>query len=159
MIPDPRFDFDPAIDVALYEAQKEIEQLDGRLQQQLTLLKKQQEALEKLVASTTEETALAKEINALSTKITQLRYKAMGTPETRQVGAWQSFEVTPMSQLKEARRKFQSSHQMPSVQELELIDQAREQVKAFERLFEDHMEENWGPFRTAMKKVRPDWQD
>lgn len=158
VIPDPRFDFDPSIDEALYKAQKEIEQLDGRLQQQLLILKKQQEALEKLVASTKDDTALITEINGLSKKIKQLRYKAMGTPETRQVGAWQSFEVTPLSQLKEARRKFRSSHQMPSAQELELIEQAQKGVVSFEKHFEDYMKNSWKPLSTKIKARNPDWQ-
>lgn len=161
VIPDPRFDFDPAIDVALYKAQKEIEQLDGRLQQQLKILKDQLGALQSLTESHLEpnETALMEEIKALSKEIDVLRYQAISTPEKRQVGAWQSFAVTPTSKLKEARSKFRSSHQIPSKQEWELIEQARTRVNAFGHVFETHMKDSWKPFVAKMKDLKPEWKD
>jgi len=156
VIPDPRFDFDPAIDIALYEAQKEIDLLSGQLMKQLDTLNKQQTSLKSLAEflSETDKTVLMKEVKALSKEIDLLRYQAIGTPETRQVGAWQSFEVTPMSKLSEAKRKFRSSHQMPSAQELDLINQARTRVDAFSQIFEDYMKDTWKPFETRIKGAK-----
>ncbi|MDT0607607.1 VPS10 domain-containing protein [Croceitalea rosinachiae] len=161
VIPDPRFDFDPKIDIALYEAQKEIEQLNACLQQQLKILKNQQGVLQTLMESLseTDETVWMEEIKALSKEIDLLRYQVLGTPEPRQVGAWQSFEVTAISKLKEARRKFQSSHQMPSAQELELIDEARTLVNAFGDLFEDYLKATWKPFEAKIEERKTERKD
>jgi len=161
VIPDPRFDFDPAIDIALYEAQKEINQLSGQLMKQLDTLNKQLKSLKSLAEflSETNKPVLMKEVKSLSAAIDLLRYQAIGTPETRQVGAWQSFEVTPMSKLSEAKRKFRSSHQMPSAQELDLINQARTRVDAFIQVFEDYMKDTWKPFAAKIKEAKLGWKD
>lgn len=159
--PDPRFDFDLAIDSALYKAQKEIDAIRNQLMKRLDTLKKQEASLKSLAAflSETNQTELRKEVKALSKGIELLRYKATGTPETRQVGAWQSFEVTPMSKLREAQRKFVSSHQMPSAQEMDLIDQARAMVDAFGEEFDDHMKETWKPFKIKIKEAKLGWKE
>ena len=91
--------------------------------------------------------------------IDHLRYQALGTPETRQVGAWQSFEVTAMTKLREASRKFMSSHQMPSDQELELIDQARTMIVDFTKHFDTFIKDTWIPFEAKIKEAKLDWNN
>lgn len=161
VIPDPRFDFDPAIDSALYTAQKNIDAIRGRLKRQLKTLKEQQASLQSLTEflSETDQTEFIKEVKALSKEIEGLRHQATGTAETRQVGAWQRFEVTPMSKLREAERKFMSSHQMPSTQELDLIEQARRLADEFGQAFENHRKDRWAPFASKIKEAKLGWKD
>jgi hypothetical protein len=161
VLPDPRFDFDPAMDRALYEAQKELDQIHGQLKKQLSTLKDQQASLTSLAEylSKTDRSALTKEVKTLSEEIDRVRYQAIGTPETRQVGAWQSFETTPMRKIREAKEKLMSSHQMPSAQELELVQQARTMVNAFGNVFERHMKNTWAPFMAQIQAAQLGWKD
>ena len=95
--------------------------------------------------------------NALFNEIDQLSYKALGEPVKKQVGAWQSFEMTPMKKLSEASRKFMSSHQLPSAQEFELIEAARQMVNAFLMDFEKHMNMTWKPFTAKVTELGFNW--
>ena len=161
VLPDPRFDFDPAMDRALYEAQKELDQIHGQLKKQLSTLKDQQASLTSLAEylSKTDRSALTKEVKTLSEEIDLVRYQAIGTPETRQVGAWQSFETTPMRKIREAKEKLMSSHQMPSAQDLELVQQARTMANAFGNVFERHMKDTWAPFMAQIQAAQLGWKD
>jgi len=159
VIPDPRFDFDPAIDQALYDAQKEIDEIRSDLVSKLAILNEQQNSLNSLKAflSETKQESLIAEVESLINTIDQLRFQAIGTPETRQVGAWQSFEVTPMSKLSEASRKFMSSHQLPSEQELYLIKEARKMVTVFDQAFDTYIQNTWKPFESKAKEAKLGW--
>jgi photosystem II stability/assembly factor-like uncharacterized protein len=161
VLPDPRFDFDPALDTALYEAQKEIDRINGQLLRQLNILTEQQKSVKALngFLAETGRSALQKEVKALSEAIERIRHQAIGAPETRQVGAWQSFEVTPMSKLREAQQKFMSSHQMPSPQEWELIKQAQTRVDAFGEVFQRHLKDTWEPFMAKIEGTKLGWKN
>ena len=159
VIPDPRFDFDPSIDQALYNAQKDIAKIRGDLNKALQELRSQKASLEKLLdfVDPNEYKELIAQVKALSGAIDQLSYKAIGQPITKQVGAWQSFQVTPMKKLSDASRKFMSSHQMPSDQELMLIEEARVMVNAFFKDFEEHMNTAWKPFTAQVTELELNW--
>jgi photosystem II stability/assembly factor-like uncharacterized protein len=161
VIPDPRFDFDPSIDSALYNAQKEIDAINGRLKNMLDTLNEQKTSLQSLdeFLSKNPKTELQKEVKALFKTIALVRYQAVGTPETRQVGAWQSFEITPKAKLSEAKRKFMSSHQIPSSQELELIEEARTMVNTFKKVFDNYIKETWTPFEAKIKSAKLQWEN
>ena len=159
VIPDPRFDFDPAIDLALYEAQKELDQLRGRLMQKLNSLTAQQRSVQTLIdyLKETKQPELIASAKEVMEQINELRYKALGTPETRQVGAWLSFEETAMSALGDAGRKFMSSHQMPSEQEYALIEAAGKMVSDFEAAYAAYVQQVWEPFRANTSDIRFKW--
>lgn len=153
VIPDPRFDFDPAIDEALYNAQKEIDEIRSQFMSRIRLLNEQEEALNRLISylEGTNEKDLLVEAKEVSKALNAVRYEAFGVPEYRQVGAWQSFEETPLSKLSEAGRKFMSSHQMPSNQEYALIKEAEEMVLDFVQDFEDYQNSTWESFKTKVE--------
>ncbi len=159
VIPDPRFDFDPSIDEALYKAQKDINGIRGELSNALQELQSQKTSITKLLELIGEDEyeELRTKANALFNEIDQLSYKALGEPVKKQVGAWQSFEMTPMKKLSEASRKFMSSHQLPSAQEFELIEAARQMVNAFLMDFEKHMNMTWKPFTAKVTELGFNW--
>lgn len=94
----------------------------------------------------------------MSKQLDELLYQAVGTPVGRQVGAWQSFEETPVKKIREAGRKFMSSHAMPSAQEQVLIDQANEMVTAFLKAYNDFESKVWKPFEQSVSKKKIDWK-
>jgi len=160
VIADPRFDFDPEIDEALYKAQKELDGIRQRLGGTLSELNDQKQSLSKLieVLEAAKKKKLLAAANAMTKQIDELRYQAVGTPVGRQVGAWQSFEATPVKKIREASRKFMSSHATPSAQEQVLIDQADEMVTAFLKAFNDFEAKVWKPFEKSVSKQKIDWK-
>jgi hypothetical protein len=160
VIADPRFDFAPEIDKALYKAQKELNDIRQQLNQKLVALSEQKESLAKLIEflDPSSHQALIQEAEALSKTIDLVRYQALGRPEKRQVGAWQSFEETPVKKIRGAEQKFMSSHTMPSMQELELIEQAGEMVNAFIKQYETHFNQSWLPFKKKVNGQNMDWK-
>ena len=160
VLADPRFDFDPAIDEALYKAQKELNTIRTELNERLEALTRQKQSLNRLIEflEDAEDQGLLEEARDLLNAVDQVRYEALGTPEKRQVGAWQTFDLTPAKKIRQAEAKFMSSHALPSAQELELIDQARSMVNEFIKSYESHLTKVWKPFKAKVNAQKIDWK-
>ncbi|NQZ79374.1 MAG: hypothetical protein HRT61_25125, partial [Ekhidna sp.] len=148
VISDPRFDFDPKIDQELYKAQKELNGIRIKLVGDLDALSQCKEELKAIIAfrSDSKDSTLSDQANDMITKIDQLRYQALGKPVEKQVGAWQTFEVTPVKQIRAAERKFMSSHAKPSDQEYALITEAESAVIKFNEKTRSFMNDTYQPF-------------
>lgn len=160
VIGDPRFDFDANIDVELYQAQKELDGIREDLVKVLNELSRQKKSLARLrdFLDGGRNAELIDASLALSDQIDALRYEALGQPVKRQVGAWQTFEVTPVKKIRQAEQKFMSSHAMPSVQEKELISEARVMVEAFIKSYEAYLVNTWRPFQKRVSDQKIDWR-
>ena len=160
VIADPRFDFDAKIDVELYQFQKSLNRIRLELVTVLNELSDQKRSLNRLIESLgeTEHQALSNEAKALTKEIEQLQYKVLGQPVGKQVGAWQTFEVTLAKKIREAERKFMSSHQLPSDQEKELITQSSQMLQEFLGSFFTYLGDHWRPFEAKVSELKVDWK-
>ena len=160
VIQDPRFDFDPEIDQGLYQAQKRLDTIRKRLVDKLNELDQHKASLQSLVdfLEAGDHAELQTQAEALMSKIELLKYEAIGTPVNKQVGAWQTFESTPVKKIREAERKFMSSHAMISGQELLLIDQSEQMVETFLTSCEAFYAASWSPFVTKVADQGLTWE-
>lgn len=160
VIADPRFDFDPEIDKALYQGQKELDLIRKQLNEKLSALSRNKQDLARLISKLDQSNhqELLKEALSLAGKIDLVRYEALGQPVKKQVGAWQTFEETPVKKIREAERKFMSGHAMPSEQELESIKQARKMVNSFIQSYQNHLTKAWEPFKAKVDAKKISWK-
>ncbi|MEM7296691.1 MAG: hypothetical protein AAF391_00325 [Bacteroidota bacterium] len=160
VVADPRYDFDPAIDRALYEAQKRLDAIREKLVTTLDKLDDQKSSIESLDSflSGSGNESLQSDIQELMKGIDRTKSEALGSRTKKQVGAWQTFEVTPVKKIREAERKFMSSHTMPSVQEMKLLEDAEEMVDAFLEAYETYLSESWNPFVQKVEEAGIEWE-
>ncbi len=160
VLSDPRFDFSPDIDETLFEAQTSINNIRKDIIQPLEKLEENKKSINRLVnfLESSEEKALIDEAEGMIGKIDSVKYLAIGQPVGRQVGAWQTFEVTPIKNIREAERKFMSSHSMPSNQEFRLIQKARESVDVFMEAYSQYVSEIWVPFCERVEEEGLTWE-
>jgi hypothetical protein len=79
------------------------------------------------------------------------RLGQISRPSDRQVGAWQSYEVTAYSKVAEAQQKAMSRMTVPSAQDWETVEQAKELIDAFEVEVQSFRQNAWGPFITQLE--------
>ncbi len=160
VIADPRFDFDPEIDRQLYEVQKQLDGIREVLWEKFQELDRQITSLSDMLDK--EKVPLGDQLRHDATQVifavNRLKAEAAGKPNFKQVGAWQSFEVTAFSKIREAERKFMSSHATISEQELLLIQQSKEMVDDFVVLYDQYISEKWEPFVSKVKGKGIDWE-
>lgn len=160
VLPDPRFEFDAQVDIELYKAQVNINNLRSILVKQLEDLEGKKSKAGSLLAHLNERgsnedlsEATAKIIDAL----TDLYDKAMGKKPEKQVGAWQSFEVTAASKIRECEKKFMSHHTLPAKQELSIINDAAALVDIFYSEYEEFLKMEWEPFKKKVDSEKITW--
>ncbi len=160
VIADPRFDFDPAIDQQLYECQKQLDDIRKVLWERFRELNRQTESIGTMLEKESIPQGDQVRIDATEvlSEIIRLTSTLTGKPLNKQAGAWQSFEVTAVSKIREAEYKFMSSHAAISEQELLLIQQSEEMVNDFVVLMDQYLDETWKPFVTKVRAKGIDWE-
>lgn len=160
VIADPRFDFDPEIDRMLYKSRVELNDIRKTLWEKYYELDRQSESLTGMLES--EKIPFGDELRHNATKvifaIDRLKIMVTGAKQRKQVGAWQTFEITPGKKIREAQRKFMSGHSLPSDQELLLIEESRAMVDALVTSFEQYTSEIWEPFVDKVRELGIDWE-
>lgn len=156
VIADPRFNLDPAIDQQLYEYRKDVDEQLARLSGLLSALDKKKGSAKKLKGMVTDQVSdkedLLKSITQIIRKIESLRAQGQTPRPDRQVGAWQSFEVSPFSKLMEARRVAAARTAALSDQNRKLLDDAKTLIDNFEKLTTDFDKSDWKAFTELVKK-------
>lgn len=123
VVEDPRFAIDPAIEVALYAYQKRLDSLVKDFRDTYNSLKALEEATKKQGAENLN--------GAVKVEFAQLLLEGRDRPVDRQVGAWQSDQITPHSLLSDLL-KLSMARTMPlSDQEYERLDSAKECVEKY----------------------------
>ena len=156
VIPDPRYDMDAEVDEALYTFRKEIDTQVEALAKQLHQIDDKMAWLKRIDTLLTEKGIDAKDPTALSVQsmkkqLKQLRAKGQIPRPDRQVGAWQSFETSPYSQLQDVRRIARAQTHLPSAQHKQMLEQASSSIADYSKLVEDFMKTNWTPLEAALK--------
>lgn len=123
VVEDPRFAIDSAIEVALYAYQKRLDSLVKDFSDTYNSLKALEEGTKKDSGENPN--------GAVKVELAQLLLEGRDRPVDRQVGAWQSDQITPHSLLSDLL-KLSMARTMPlSDQEYERLDSAKECVEKY----------------------------
>ncbi|MDW3191124.1 MAG: hypothetical protein R8G66_02130 [Cytophagales bacterium] len=160
VIADPRFDFDPTIDEQLYQIQKELDGLRKKLWETFKELDRQTASMADMLDRENAPPGgpLRQDATDVVATVNRLKTVARGKPIYKQVGAWQSFQVTAFSKLKDAQWKFVSSHSKISDQELRLIRECEQLVNDFVQQFEQYLTDTWQPFVAKVREKGISWE-
>ncbi|MCE7993611.1 MAG: hypothetical protein HEP71_16625 [Roseivirga sp.] len=156
VIDDPRFELDKTVDQQLYTFRKDVDKKVARITKLLEDLDKKRHAVENLKKLITDQTndkkSLLKSIDEMLDKLKEVRSKGQTPRPERQVGAWQSFEVTPFSKLREARRVAAARTTPLSQQNRKLLTDASLLIDDFEKFVEGFSKSDWKEFAELVKK-------
>jgi len=158
VIEDPRFDLNPRVDQELYRYQKAVDMQIERLSELLTGLDEKATRLRnaKAYLQKTKPAFFAEAkpvINAMLNTIKATRALGQMPRPDRQVGAWQSYEVTAYSKVSEARKKSMARTTVPSAQDWDVLYAAETLIDAFTREVEAFEEKEWQPFVEEMSGI------
>ncbi|MFK7847210.1 MAG: WD40/YVTN/BNR-like repeat-containing protein [Rhodothermales bacterium] len=157
VIADPRFELDAKIDQALYEFRKEVDVEVARLGKQFEAIDQKKTWLEKIEKEQqdqgmTSENSLVVSVQSMKIQLKELRAKGQIPRPDRQVGAWQSFESSPHSKLRDVMRISRAQTTVPSDQHKEMLEEASSAIAAYSEEVERFMKTEWSPFEATIKK-------
>ncbi|SIN67121.1 WD40/YVTN/BNR-like repeat-containing protein [Algoriphagus halophilus] len=153
VIPDPRFNLDPKVDVELYKYRKAIDVQVKKLAEVLGLMDEKTKEVDHLIEkleegeNTNPSLELAKNMKA---QLQALRAQGQTPRPERQVGAWQSFESSPYSKVQEVLKIAAAQTQQPSVQHQEILNQATELVEEYSKTVDSFMGIEWKTFESKV---------
>ncbi len=162
VINDPRFDLAPEIDSKLYDFRKEADIQVAKLSKLLKDIDAKKERVNHLELQLKDlnmppEDTLRVAVKGILEALDALRAKGQTPRPSRQVGAWQSFEVSPFSKIQEVLMAAAARTTIPSrsdrnglIQATQLIDQFSLEVSTF-------LNTSWNPFEEKIKKSAIDW--
>lgn len=162
VIEDPRFDLDPSIDKGLYQFRKDVDVEMACLNQMLSDIGNKQSTVQKIKGQLsnlilTNKEQLTKALDDISVQLIELRAKGQTPRPDRQVGAWQSFEVSPFSKLMEARRISAARTTAISAQNKAVLKDASEFINQFKNEFEAFINSEWKVFEKMVKEINVNW--
>ncbi|MFT6204519.1 MAG: photosystem II stability/assembly factor-like uncharacterized protein [Spirosomataceae bacterium] len=162
VIPDPRFDIPAEVDVQLHNYQKTVYTENTRLDAAFAKLDKRKALLDKIEKHYTEQTstdnkAILNSIEKLKTEIAAVREKGRPTAGDRQVGAWQTLAVSPHSKMQDAQMAAMSRHVIPSEQDWQKVEEAKQLISTFESQVDAFISTSWKGFEEEVKRVGFDW--
>ena len=152
---DPRFENLKDVDIALYELQKKLD-----IERQI--FNKAYRSLEKMdsttnhilnqigLLNTTKLEAALSQTNSMKDQIRELKEKGVGSRPARQLGAWQSFQVTPASLVRDAEKLYMSNMKLPATKEEELLQEIRISVSEFTKTVKTFDTNDWDGYKAKM---------
>jgi photosystem II stability/assembly factor-like uncharacterized protein len=164
VIPDPRFQLASKVDEELYRYRKAVDKqvellsmhlsdIDAKNKKVASLLKQVQEAENK-----PDQNFISK-LEAMKQSLTALRAKGQTPKPERQVGAWQSFETSPYSKIKEALSIGAAQTNIISNQHNEILEQGKSLVDDFSKKATSFMFNEWVSFEVAVKNSNLKWEE
>ncbi len=159
VIPDPRFAYEEAVDVALYQAQKRLDKSTAKLAEALNRLQSSTEIVEKVTVHAFEagHDDLVAASEAMAKELKRLNAIAKAPRPARQVGAWQSFEVTASSKVADASQALMARLYTPSAQDMALVEQAEELVDLFLKQVNAFYDKEWPAYRKQVEEADLSW--
>ena len=157
VIPDPRFEIDSKVDLALYSFQKEIDAQIVILVKHLKNIDQKQNWLDNILNQKNKDMlnhqdATVVLLNGMKQQLIELRAKGQIPKPERQVGAWQSFKTSPHSKIQEALNIAAAQTKILSSQNKEVLKQAVLLVADFSKIVTSFMEKDWLLFESEFKK-------
>ncbi len=162
VIADPRFELAPEIDKQLYAYQKGVDLQVEKLSSLLKIIDQKQVGLSKLekqlkTLKYDPKGMLFTEVKQLQTKLQTLKATGQTPRPQRQLGAWQTTEITPYSKVKEVQQIAMSRTRPVSQQEKQLLEQASQLVQAFEEKTNQFLVNDWQLFLKKVKEAEINW--
>jgi len=160
VIPDPRFDLNVEVDVQLYNFRKEIDVQVEKLAKPLKEIDKrteQIEALEKQLKTKENKAdkSLITSLKKMKDQLKVLRAEGQTPRPDRQVGAWQSFETTPYSKLRDVLSTAAARTTVPSTQHKEQLTEVSKMITSYASTVKKFMKNKWLPFHAKIEKRQP----
>ena len=150
VVTDPRFDLEKDVDKQLYLYQKSINQQVTRLAHLMNTLddweKKTNERIEQLQKENSTSKKHIRKASAFKTKIQTYKLSVRDRPLDRQLGAWQSKKTTPYSATKQALKAAKSRVKMPSKQDWQRIERAKNLIDALKKELDQFENNEWQVF-------------
>ncbi|MEM9528962.1 MAG: hypothetical protein AAGA31_20290, partial [Bacteroidota bacterium] len=155
---DPRFSLPSSVDEALYTYKKAVNEQVDRLSSLLTALDDKTASLDKVLRylrgfQEASGDDLPTAIKGMQARIKEVRAKGQTPRPDRQVGAWQSYTVTPYSTTADAQRKAMARMVAPSAQDWATVEQAKTLIDRFEQEVKIFHRDEWLPFATKLKQM------
>ncbi|MFC4723558.1 hypothetical protein ACFO5O_14575 [Geojedonia litorea] len=151
VIKDPRFEIDEKVDAELYAYRKLADVQVGKLfgiLNEVDLKKKKVESIKQGLKENSPVFKIVNEAaNQMLMRLEDLRSKGQTPrPKDRQVGAWQSFDVSPYSKLSDVLRIAAARTTLPSSQDLYQLEEATKLISDYELMVNSFMSNNWNSF-------------
>lgn len=164
VIEDPRFDLEPEVDLALYKYRKEVDLQVVILARHLNDIDQKKSLVEKLQKQLDEGPSqphdeLKERLDKMKGDLVALRAKGQTPRPDRQVGAWQSFETSPHSKLREAQSIGRAQTTEISPQHREVLKEASSLIADFSDQVDTFMKKEWTSFEKAIKKSNLQWPE
>ncbi|MDO6473484.1 hypothetical protein [Maribacter sp. 1_MG-2023] len=156
VIADPRFDLKSNVDKALYDYKKavdsQVEILSKGLKDIDAKTKKIDDLLSKISKSESKaDQILVTKLENMKQSLKDLKAKGKTPKPERQVGAWQSFETSPYSKIREALSIAAAQTNEPSAQHQEILEQGESLVTEFSKAVTNFIKNDWAPFETMVE--------
>ncbi|MBN3584060.1 hypothetical protein JYB64_16810 [Algoriphagus aestuarii] len=157
VVPDPRFEIEPSVDIALYDFRKEVDAQVSLLAKDLKTIDEKMEWIDTWITKQNKAGVEADNPTILMAKkmkleLTKLRSHGQIPRPERQVGAWQSFETSPYSKIHEALNIAAAQTTVPSSQNREILHLATTLINDFSKAVNDFMQNDWPSFEAEIEK-------
>jgi hypothetical protein len=86
--------------------------------------------------------------------VKQLKLAGKDSPGDRQVGAWQSTRITPVSAVNEAEKVSMSRLDNPSEQDWKRVSDAAALIDAYRIQLKEFEDTRWSIFKKEYKKIK-----
>ena len=162
VIEDPRFNLEPNVDAELYKFRKAVDVQVAKLTSQLKEIDRKTGIVEKLIKQLKEDTsqshdALEEQLMQMKRRLVSLKAEGRTPRPDRQTGAWQSFETSPYSKIREAQIIGKAQTEVISEQHKKVLEQATSLIADFSRSVTAFMETEWPPFEKKVKESHLQW--
>ena len=157
VIPDPRFNIKEEVDQELYRYYKAVNVEVTKLKSLLNLISSWENELKKLqqkYAKLPRENKTLKNVNGLMDLVKQLKLAGKDSPGDRQVGAWQSTRITPVSAVNEAEKVAMARLDNPSEQDWKRVSDATALIDAYRIQLKEFEDTRWSIFKKEYKKIK-----
>jgi photosystem II stability/assembly factor-like uncharacterized protein len=157
VIPDPRFNIKEEVDQELYRYYKAVNVEVTKLKSLLNLVSSWENELKKLqqkYAKLPRENKSLKNVNGLMDLVKQLKLAGKDSPGDRQVGAWQSTRITPVSAVNEIEKVAMARLDNPSEQDWKRVSDATALIDAYRIQLKEFEDTRWSIFKKEYNKIK-----
>jgi len=159
VIPDPRFEMDPSVDIELYNFRKKIDSQVSILAKQLKNIDEKIALVDSIMKNQNEAEVMDNDpthilVKNMRQKLKELRSKGQIPRPERQVGAWQAFETSPYSKIQEALSIAAAQTKVPSSQNKEVLNQATLLIADFSTEVTSFMQTEWVSFESEIENSK-----
>lgn len=156
VIADPRFELKSNVDKALYQYKKAVDSQVEILSKHLTDIDAKSKKVDWLLlkiskSENTPDQLLVTKLEDMKQALRVLKAKGKTPKPDRQLGAWQSFETSPYSKIREALGIAAAQTNEPSAQHQEILEQSKLLVTEFSKAVTNFMKNEWAPFETMVE--------